>query len=149
MPASHPNTAATALLLWFVANDGTFEPLSDAEPVLLPRVNPPERVAAGGFDYYFTPAVAIIDARMLAALLALLPVVDRSRSAVDLIISRGPDPMLANLLNGGPGGLHGWLTWHGSPNWRCSTRATSTWRFPISTCSVWRWSLVRRTVQRQ
>ena len=105
MPAAHPDTAAIALLMWFVANDDTFEPLADAEPVLQPRVNPPERVAGGGFDFFFTPAVAIIDARMPAALLALLPVIDRSRSAVDFISSRAPDPLLANLLNGGPARL--------------------------------------------
>ena len=44
-------------------------PLADAEPVLLPRVNPPERVAGGGFDFFFTPAVAIIDARMRGAMM--------------------------------------------------------------------------------
>ena len=39
-PQAVPQEAAVAQLLWFVSNDDTFEPLSEAEIVLLPRVQP-------------------------------------------------------------------------------------------------------------
>ena len=84
-PQAVPPAAAVALLIWMVANDDTFELLADAEVVVQPRVDPAERVAGQGFDFYFTPALAISDAQMPAALLALVPVIDRARSAIDLI----------------------------------------------------------------
>jgi hypothetical protein len=100
-PVCVPPEAAVACLLWFVSGDGTFEPLADAETVLLPRVLPAERVAGRGFDFLFFPALQIVDGNLPAAFIALIPVADRSKGAVDYIISRAPDPMLADLLNTG------------------------------------------------
>ena len=101
-PVAHPGEAAIALLLWMVGGDGTFEPLADAEAVLLPRVHPAERLAGCGFDYLFSPATQAVNATLPVGLVALIPVVDRAKSAVDHMIARAVDPMLADLENSGP-----------------------------------------------
>tara|TARA_B110001450_G_scaffold154698_1_gene144299 strand:+ start:611 stop:10615 length:10005 start_codon:yes stop_codon:yes gene_type:complete len=101
-PNAVPAEAAVATYIWMVAGDGTLEPLADAEPILLPRIMPNERVAGCGFDFYFTAAVAASQVGMPAALVAALPLEDRSRATIDFIVSRAPDPILINLLNQGP-----------------------------------------------
>ena len=101
-PGAHPPEAAEALLLWLVGGDGSFEPLADAEAVILPRILPAERVAGCGFDFLFAPATAAVNATLPAALIALVPVVDRSKSAVDHFIAMATDPMLTDLENSGP-----------------------------------------------
>ena len=66
-PVAHPAEAAEALLLWLVGGDGSFEPLADAEAVILPRILPAERVAGCGFDFLFAPATAAVNAALPAA----------------------------------------------------------------------------------
>ena len=93
-PVAQPAEAAVALLLWMVGGDGSFEPLADAEAVALPRILPGERVAGCGFDFLFAPATAAVNATLPPALVAMVPVVDRAKSAVDHFIAHATDPML-------------------------------------------------------
>ena len=101
-PIAVPAEASAALLLWMTSSDGTFEPLGDAEPVLLPRLLPAERVAGCGFDFFFTTATTAAMAAFPAALIAVVPVADKSRAAVDHFIAQTPDPMLADMLAQAP-----------------------------------------------
>ena len=70
-PAAHNST-----LEMFVGAGRTLQPLADAEPILQPRMSPPERLAGQGFDYFFTPALEQVQEAFPAAFRPLIDPID-------------------------------------------------------------------------
>ena len=79
-PLAVPGAAAVALLRWFVAADGTFEPLGDAEPIILPRILFGERVAGCGLDFLFTAALVKAELGLEPTLVAAIPILARAHA---------------------------------------------------------------------